>query len=341
MKSFNYLRAVCLGFLVAAILFISLVVYQMGAPTPTSRWIDELNTLKSTYAQSIKIPKLLFVSGSNTLYGVSCQMITQETDIPCVNTALTQELGLDYILTHARRLAKPGDTIILPLEYQLYLADRTPSELSIDYVLAYDPDYLQFADLFTKINYIGGVSLPRLTAGILAKVTGKIPRSGSYENRINQNGDITDNDRLTEKEYRLIERFQPFNLNEYQLRSYAQKTIGEFMQWCDRHQVRAIATWPSTVYFEEYQQPGAQAFFESIKNLYQTLNVPILGTPEEFMYEKSLFFNSVYHLSDRGRTQRTRQIMDFFRVKSSWYPGTSDNLVRITTKVAEIVHSRR
>ena len=86
--------------------------------------------------------------------------------------------------------------------------------------------------------------------------------------------------------------------------------------------MKAIATWPSTVNFEQYQQPGAQAFFQSIKNLYQTLNVPILGTPEEFMYEKSLFFNSVYHLSDRGRTQRTRQIMDFFRVIPG-IPGTS------------------
>ncbi|MBD2546130.1 MULTISPECIES: hypothetical protein [Planktothricoides] len=73
--------------------------------------------------------------------------------------------------------------------------------------------------------------------------------------------------------------------------------------------------------------------------MYQTLNVPILGTPEEFMYEKSLFFNSVYHLSDRRRKQRTRQIMDFFsRSRVPGIPGTSDNLVRITTKVAEIVH---
>lgn len=113
--------------------------------------------------------------------------------------------------------------------------------------------------------------------------------------------------------------------------------IASALRMQHRHQVRAIATWPSTVYFEEYQQPAAQAFFESIKNLYQTLNVPILGTPEEFMYEKSLFFNSVYHLSDRGRTQRTLQIMDFFRVIPG-IPGTSDNLVRITTKVGEIVH---
>lgn len=320
MKLFHYLRSVCLGFFLTGILFISLVIYQMGTPTPTSRWIDELNTLKSNYAQSIKIPKLLFVSGSNTLYGVSCQMITQEMNIPCVNTALTQELGLNYILTHARRLANPGDTIILPLEYQLYLADRTPSELAIDYVFAYDPDYLKFADLFTKINYIGGIPLPRLTAGILAKVTGKQPVNRSYENRINQNGDITDNDRLTEKEFRLIQRFQPFTLNEYRLKSYAQKTIGEFIQWCDRHQVRAIAAWPSTVYFEQYQQPGTQAFFESINKLYQTLNVPILGSPEEFMYEKSLFFNSVYHLNDRGRKQRTRQIIDFLGKSSLTIP---------------------
>jgi len=51
-------------------------------------------------------------------------------------------------------------------------------------------------------------------------------------------------DRLTEKEYRLIEGFQPFNLSEYRLRSYAQKTIGEFIHWCVRFGV-ADATSPS------------------------------------------------------------------------------------------------
>ena len=312
MTYFRYLGSIVLGFLLTGILFIGLIQYQMGAPTNTSRWVYELDALKSNYARSIEQPKLLLVSGSNTLYGISCEAIEQQLNFPCVNTALTQELGLDYILSHARRLAKPGDTILLPLEYQLYLANGTPSELSIDYVFAYDTDYLKSANLSTQIRYMGGIPFNRLISGILTKLKDINPSDRSYENRVNQNGDITDNDKITEAEKRAINSFQPFTLNEYQLKQYARETIGQFIQWCDRHQVKAIATWPSTVGFPEYQQPGAQAFFHSIHNLYQTLNVPVWGTPEDSMYENSLFFNSQYHLNAEGREQRTGQIVKYF-----------------------------
>ena len=314
MSYFKYLGYIIVGFLIACLIFVGIVFYQMGAPTQTSRWIYELETIKTSYVKSIKTPKLLLVSGSNTLYGVSCEKMWQVTKLNCVNTALTQELGLDYILNHARNLAKPKDTILMPLEYQLYLSEGVPSELAIDYVFAYDPNYLKSVDLLTQIRYIGGISFQRLTEGIFAKLK---PSSShkKYESRINQYGDTLDNSKakMTAKQFEAMANWTPFTLDKYTLDNYAQKRITEFIDWCKKNNITVIATWPSIVKFDTYQTTGTKDFFQSIENLYQSIGVPVIGKAEDFMYEKPLFFNSVYHLNDEGRDQRTRQILELIQ----------------------------
>lgn len=310
MAYLKYLKSILIGFAIASLIFGCLVFYQIGAPIQTARWIYELNIIKTNYAKSIETPKILLVSGSNTLYGLSCDTIWQETKVPCVNTALTQELGLDYILTHARNLANPKDTIIMPLEYQLYLSKGSPSELSIDYVFAYDPNYLKFADLFTQIRYIGGISFDRLIQGVLTKLK---PSSltKKYASRINQYGDTLDNSKyaMTEQQFKLMDTWSPFTLDDYAIDNYAKNKIAEFINWSQKNKINVMATWPSTVNFKAYEKSGSKAFFQNIESFYQNQGVPVLGKAEDFLYDKSLFFNSVYHLNDLGRNERTKQII--------------------------------
>jgi len=286
----------------------------MGVPTQTSRWIYDLDTVKSSYAHSIKTPKLLLVSGSNTLYGISCQMIQEETGVPCINTALTQELGLDYILTHARTFAKAGDTILMPLEYQLYTSDGKPSDLLIDYVFAYAPDYLKSTKLLSQIRLVGGISFERLTQGMVAKFK-PLQLKNTDKSRINQNGDVTDNgkDKMAEDQYNAMAAWNPFNLGSYKITNYSKKEILKFIYWCKKNNINIVSTWPSTVSFDAYQQPKSQDFFQSIEDFYQSIHVPVIGTPRDFLYDKSLFFNSTYHLNDVGRCQRTRQIIELIK----------------------------
>jgi hypothetical protein len=80
-----------------------------------------------------------------------------------------------------------------------------------------------------------------------------------------------------------------------------------------KNKIKLIATWPSTVNFSAYKKPGTQAFFQKIESFYQNHDVPVLGKAEDFLYEKPLFFNSVYHLNDVGRNQRTKQIINFIQ----------------------------
>jgi hypothetical protein len=228
----KYLKNILIGFAIASLIFAGIVLYQMGAQTQTARWIYELDKSKISYSQSIKTPKILLVSGSNTLYGLSCATISQETKLPCVNTALTQELGLDYILSHARHLANPDDIIVMPLEYQLYLYKGSPSELLIDYVFGYDPNYLKSVDLFTQIKYLGGISFERLIQGVSTKIKPSSPNK-KYANRINQYGDTLDNgkDSMTEQQFKFMDTWGPFTLDEYAIDNYAENKIIEFINW--------------------------------------------------------------------------------------------------------------
>jgi hypothetical protein len=286
----------------------------MGSPSLTTRSYYEILQLKNNYSDSIKKPKLLLVSGSNAFYGISCEIIEKEINLSCVNMARTAEFGLDYIFTSIARIAKKGDTIIFPLEYQLYISNSVPSELLVDYVFAYDPSYFNSADLATQIRFIGGISLLRVFQGIMAQ--GEPVKSGKFSPyRMNKNGDITDNNEknITAYHQRLIANVKPMTLNEYVLSNYAEQSIEKFVNWCDEANINLIATWPTTVFFQDYKQPGSQAFFQSIENLYSRLNVPVLGKPEDFMYEKSRFFNSNYHLTDEARTENTHKIIQLIQ----------------------------
>jgi len=266
MVYFKYLRAALFGFLISCIIFVGIVFYQVGVPTQTSRWIYELDTVKASYAHSIKTPKILLVSGSNTLYGISCQMIQEETGVPCINTALTQELGLDYILTHARNFAKAGDTIIMPLEYQLYISDGKPSDLLIDYVFAYAPDYLKTTNLLSKIRLVGGISFERLTQGIVAKLK-PLQLKNTDKGRINQNGDVTDNgkDKMTEDQYNAMAAWNPFNLGSYKIKSYSKKEILKFIYWCKKNNINVVTTWPSTVFLMRIRNLKVKIFSKASK----------------------------------------------------------------------------
>src|SRR5215216_5398631 len=79
-----YLAAMALGLVLPTLLWYALVTFQMGAPTESTRWIKEIYDIKLAKATQRNSPKLLIVSGSNGLFGISAQQIERETGFPTV-----------------------------------------------------------------------------------------------------------------------------------------------------------------------------------------------------------------------------------------------------------------
>lgn len=283
MKYPRYLYSILSGILLSILIFLLAVFYQVGAPTESSRWTYELYTIKTRIAESIKTPKLVVVAGSNALFGISCKIIREETNFPCVNAATYAGLGIDYILNRARSLVQPGDTVLLPLEYEFYTDDGELNGALIDYVLARDFEYLKSLNWLDQIRFITGVSLTRVQDGILAKLgTPKQWQSHYKSENLNQYGDDTGNraSAMTKKEFKALEELQPKELEGYVKSSYGMKAIKDFVDWSLKHNIKVIATWPNTFWFEAYQQQQAKDFFQSINDFYQTIKVPLLGIIE-------------------------------------------------------------
>ena len=310
----KYLNSVLLSFLLGWLIFIVAALYQLGAPTESSRWIYEVDTIKTRIAHSIETPKFLIVGGSNALFGISSQMITQELGIPAVNTAINAGLGADYILHRARSLAKSGDTVLLALEYQLYLPNSQNSKVLIDYVLARDPNYV-----LTHPWLILFLSFDRLKLGILAKFQTPPRTEGEYQSHtINASGDETNNREadMTKQQHQNLKKWTPIKLENKLVQNSSEiKTIKNFINWCRQHNIKVIATWPNTIWFDRYQAPIYQELFQDIEKFYQSIDVLVLGTYHDFMYDISLFYDTRYHLNDRGRLYRTNHLIELLRRK--------------------------
>ncbi len=307
-SSVGYFRSALCGFLIGCVLFSLAALYQLGAPTESSRWIYEMDVKKTSYATSIHQPKLLVTAGSNAQQGISCQIIEQELRIPCVNAAINAGLGTDYILHRAQVLAKPGDIVLLPLEYELYNR-LLPSSLLIDYVFSRDPGYALSHPWLIRL-----LSFERLQLRIWNKF--HPPAREAKERPINRNGDSLANleANITPELRDKLNRETPFNI--WQTPKYGTPGthfIKSFARWCQKHQVQLLATWPNTLYFEVYQVPDYQEFFQDIEAFYRGLGVPVLGRYSDFLYDKSMLYDTYYHLHDRGRRQRTQQLISLLQ----------------------------
>ena len=118
--SWRFLAGLLAGFCAACVVVIAAFSLALGVPTQSSRWAFEVMQKKRRLAEQAKSPKILIVGGSGALFGVSGQELEKETGWPTINLGCHAALGVAYMLDDAKHSARPGDTVLLVLEYELY-----------------------------------------------------------------------------------------------------------------------------------------------------------------------------------------------------------------------------
>lgn len=307
----RYLISAAIGFIACCIGFILLVLLQIGGATESSRYIDEIHEIKTEAAVNvIDQPKLLVIGGSNALFGISCEQIQEQIQFPCVNGATQAGLGIKYMFDRAESWLHAGDMVLLTLEYFHYRDGDLPNDMVIDYVFAHDADYLKRTDIKTKLQFVSGISFTRILRGLAAKVSPPQPRSDGYQaETLNALGDETNNseDHRPPEGVSRIQAVSPLDASALKSAAHNSgiQSIERFVAWCQENNVEVLATWPNTIWFEEYAQPENQALFRDIESLYGRLGVPMLGQFSDFMFARSMFYDTGYHLHDRGVEVRT------------------------------------
>ena len=284
---------------------------QLGVPTQSSEWCWQLNTRKQQLAEAAGTPKLLLVGGSSTLFGLKARDIQARTQIPAVNLGTHAALGADYILHLARKCTRPGDTVLLCLEYELY-SDSSVDELFLDYLLSRDPGYFHSLPFSEQIQMGMAIPWKRLKQGLRSR--GKVVRAEyryPYDIAcINESGDqigATIERRPPGKPY--LARLSECLVAGAPSDSRGLRAVASFVSWAKSHQVRVLATFPAICPRREYESAPAQQTLRAVESFYASLGVPLLGDAQEAMLDPELFFDTLYHLTEEGARERTRRLL--------------------------------
>lgn len=83
-------------------------------------WLDEIYHAKKHFALQEQEQKLLIVSGSNSLFSIDSERMTKLTGISTYNFGGSAGLTLGFLADQVLQVAKAGDIVLMPLEYDYY-----------------------------------------------------------------------------------------------------------------------------------------------------------------------------------------------------------------------------
>lgn len=318
-----YKKFVCITF-VAAFVFtaayggFSYLFFQTPVGKSTEKvWINKCILKKEAIAQSITGPKIIFIGGSATLYGIRAADVQARYGVPAVNVAVHAALMTDYLLYLASRVASSGDTVIFPAEYEQFNYDGEYNQVRSFYLRTFDSGYFMGQPLRTILFDLYNTTPKDFLYNAKSSIDfaiaykGKEPPVGTEltSETLNANGDETYNIG-NEKMTSVMKNISPFGLNAIKVGgTKGLADIKRFAAWCKQNNIRFYVSYANTARIDTYDSDIYRRYYVTLADYFAKNNISVIGKPSDFFYDSNLFYNTRYHLNQDGVTIRTRQFM--------------------------------
>jgi hypothetical protein len=306
-----------LGFISSAILgllgYPLLFLAQLGTPTAGAttnkaklNYKDEQVGLKSS-------PKLILVGGSSVVFGLSAKTLELRLNLPCYNYGSWASLGAEYILYRAQQILRPGDTVLLALEYEILDWPGSNRQwLNQDFlrfVSSADPTYVRKMPNFDRVLMSYSMPPEAIIGGLLPRRSSE-SNVESFENEFNQWGDaITNTLEKRSKDDSVQRAASETFANGLTASPKGTEIVLEFSRWCSANGVKVIATFPNLAQNASYSNDRIQSVEGIIRSMYAKCEIPMVGTPQQAMFDAECYFDTNYHLLDTFAIQRTELLI--------------------------------
>lgn len=286
---------------------------QLGAPTLASRWVFDAYQHKIAAANALQGSRVLVVAGSNAMFGIDSAQLESFWNMHVINLGVNAGLGLPYILDASRRVARPGDVILMPMEYALYLDDGTPNSQVIDYVIARDMQYWRSLSRFEQLRFAAGMAPERWVHG-LRRLPDAPVTSGTYgAHHLDTRGDQTHSGAADRKpaDVAAVKAAKAWN---YGSRAASENggwaLMAEYARWARASDICVVAVPTVLLHHAKYDTDAQdQAFYSGLANRLRTVGIPYVGQPKDFMYPADWFFDTDHHLQDWARKRHTARLI--------------------------------
>jgi len=267
-------------------------------------------------------PKIILVGGSNLAFGIDSKAIEDSLGLHVVNMGLYAKLGLKYMLAQVRPYIEPGDVVAVVPEYDQFYGDYSNGDQTLNTALLYAPPD-RIPDFIRSYSIVDVVLRPRVEnarrsflrafAAAIGREQMLFPQDTNavYNRRsFNQYGDAVSHlnrkgmnpDSIFVKPLPPLKEFNRGTLKD--LNSIASKAREE--------KAHAYFLFPS--YIDRSYVINVAAIDSLRRKLAGGMDIPIVGTPKDFVMGKQYFFDTRYHLNREGRDLRTLKMIEVLRV---------------------------
>lgn len=294
-------------FLIRTAIFILIVISILSATlllpvTPRASQSHFYSILlKDSLLANVDSPRMIFIGGSNISFGLNSQMIKDSLNVTPINTGISVDLGLKFMLNNTAQYVKKGDVIIAPLEYKCLTKEYSYCDMSLlRIVLDVDKKYLRllnFQQVLTLCPAVISYSMSKLNPGAYFNV--KVDHLVYHRNSFNRYGDNYAHWGMENRIIRQSVRLDDFNPQIID-------RIKDFEKIVEEKGARLYLTYPSYL----------DASFHKSEDIIATIraelekNFTVLGTPERYMMPDSLMFDTSYHTNKKGADVRTARLIE-------------------------------
>ena len=255
--------------------------------------------------ENISGPKIVLLGDSNVAYGVDSGKIEEMLGMPVVNMGLHGGLGQTFCMDLAKKGIRQGDiVIILPgkYDYEAKLLDGTLAWLLLESDLTL-LSRVNRQDYFTLLK--GYPAYLKKAITLWKNHTGNLDDPvGKDRDDLNEYGDICSVGDVNIMEDGYI-RTDPFceDIN-YNLMDY----FNEYNRYVQEK--GAVMVLASAPILEPLLINGYSTAQRRQDELAQALEFPVISDCMNYIYPPEYFYDTNFHLNDRGKEIRTMQLVE-------------------------------
>jgi hypothetical protein len=264
---------------------------------------------KDSLMREVKSPRIIFVGGSNLSLGFNSEIIKDSLELYPINTAIHAGIGLKYMMDNSLKNIRENDIIILIPEYTQYIGDYfygSQGQELTRMIFDINKNKIHLLNLKQILNVFK--ILPKYSISKLnPKEYFKFRLDPIYgKNSFNEFGDAYKHWNLSKLSFLPYENIGS-NINDEVF-----KEIKIFEQEILLKKAKLYVSFPG---IQEKSFQNSKASIKLIENQLKKSGFQIIGLPESYILNDSLFYDTPYHLRRRGVDLRTNLFLEDFKSK--------------------------
>lgn len=263
-------------------------------------------------------PRVLIDSGSNTVHAIAPELIEAEFHRPALVIADNATVPLRLKIERLEKYAKPGDVIILPLEWRYYKTESISADFLDHITKEFSTYYFVMPWTERFAFFLGRIQLDQLVSAISwpSDSTPRLERRQSHERAMEEKFNWFGVTRTSPEN-----RKRHVSMEGKTCRAFAEAPTGEPADFLNEaaarlsrlqreRRVAIVLTWPAVAGTDCYDFAEFDPYVVKLKKIFNDAGIAVIGDPRSSLFPPQHMLDTYYHVDVDAAYARTRRLLD-------------------------------